>query len=163
MSEFVVDLTDVPTKTVKDPTSSDALAHLCGLPVREQIVRCKDCEHFAVDQSDHEYRSGWWCKRWDTNMVKPDGYCAWASRKESDGDPLDGMSQSALKSEAHWWHGRALEMEANNEKLRKLVLDMWDFFCVVHDDPLTFKEELDFSVEVWKRMRALGIETEVDE
>lgn len=52
--------------------------------VHECIVRCRDCERFAVDQSDHEYRSGWWCKRWDTDMVKPDGFCAWASRKESE-------------------------------------------------------------------------------
>ena len=47
-----------------------------------EIVRCKDCERFAVDQSDHDYRSGWWCHRWNTDMVKPDGYCAWACRKE---------------------------------------------------------------------------------
>ena len=50
----------------------------------EEIVRCRDCKRFAVDQSDHEYRSGWWCHRWNTDMVKPDGFCAWASRKESE-------------------------------------------------------------------------------
>ncbi len=50
--------------------------------VHERIVRCRDCEHFAVDQSDHEYRSGWWCKRWNTDMVKPDGFCAWGERRE---------------------------------------------------------------------------------
>ena len=48
----------------------------------EEIVRCRDCERFAVDQSDHDYRTGWWCKRWYTDMVKPDGFCAWACRKE---------------------------------------------------------------------------------
>ena len=47
-----------------------------------EVVRCRDCKHFAVDQSDHEYRSGWWCKRWGTDMVKPDGFCAWGERKE---------------------------------------------------------------------------------
>lgn len=52
--------------------------------VHERIVRCRDCKRFAVDQSDHEYRSGWWCKRWDTDMVEPDGFCAWAARKESE-------------------------------------------------------------------------------
>ena len=51
---------------------------------REEVVRCRDCERFAVDQSDHEYRSGWWCKRWDTDMVKPDGFCAWGKRKEGE-------------------------------------------------------------------------------
>lgn len=48
-----------------------------------------------------------------------------------------------------------------NAKLRELVQDMWDFFCVVPDDePHAFKEELNFSVEVWKRMRELGIEVD---
>jgi len=50
----------------------------------EEVVRCRDCGWFEPDGSDHEYRSGWWCKRWDTDMVKPDGFCAWASRKESE-------------------------------------------------------------------------------
>ena len=50
------------------------------------------------------------------------------------------------------------QLQAENEKLRELVRDMWDFFCVVPDDPHVFKEELDFSVEVWKRMRKLGVE-----
>ncbi len=45
-------------------------------------------------------------------------------------------------------------------RLEELVLDMWDFFCVVPviDEPHTFEEELDFSVEVWKRMRELGVD-----
>ena len=63
-------------------SDSDATAERRGDAV--EVVRCRDCERFAVDQSDHEYRSGWWCKRWDTDMVKPDGFCAWASRKESE-------------------------------------------------------------------------------
>lgn len=54
------------------------------IPVYERIVRCRDCKRFSVDNSDHDYRSGWWCKRWNTDMVKPDGFCAWACRKEVD-------------------------------------------------------------------------------
>ena len=50
----------------------------------EEIVRCRDCACFSVDDSDHDYRTGWWCKRWYTDMVMPDGFCAWASRKESE-------------------------------------------------------------------------------
>ena len=45
-------------------------------------------------------------------------------------------------------------------KLEELVLDMWDFFCVVPDEPHAFKEEIDFSIEVWKRMCELGIEVD---
>ena len=52
----------------------------------------------------------------------------------------------------------AAELSIENAKLRELVRDMCDFFCVVPDEPYVFKEELDFSVEVWRRMRELGIE-----
>ena len=45
------------------------------------IVRCRDCKRFSLDNSDHDYRSGWWCHRWNTDMVKPDGYCAWGVRR----------------------------------------------------------------------------------
>lgn len=45
------------------------------------VVRCMDCEQFAADNSDHDYRSGWWCHRWDTDRVVPDGFCAWGERK----------------------------------------------------------------------------------
>ena len=55
--------------------------HVGSQAVGERVVRCRDCERFSVDQSDHEYRSGWWCKRWDTDMVKPDGFCAWGERR----------------------------------------------------------------------------------
>lgn len=48
------------------------------------IVRCRDCACFSVDDSDHDYRTGWWCKRWYTDMVMPDGFCAWASKKEDE-------------------------------------------------------------------------------
>ena len=66
MSEYVVE----------EPSDSSA-----SWRVRESIVRCRDCKRFAVDQSEHEYRSGWWCHRWNTDMVKPDGYCAWGERR----------------------------------------------------------------------------------
>lgn len=49
-------------------------------------------------------------------------------------------------------------VRAENERLRELVRDMWDFYCVMPDEPYTCKEELDFIVEVWKRMRELGVE-----
>lgn len=43
-------------------------------------------------------------------------------------------------------------------KLEELVRDMWDFCCVVPDEPYTSKEEIDFSVDVWRRIRELGVE-----
>ena len=47
------------------------------------LVRCRDCKRFSLDNSDHDYRSGWWCHRWDTDMVKPDGFCAWGERRDA--------------------------------------------------------------------------------
>lgn len=58
-------------------------------------------------------------------------------------------------------NGKRLPCErliVENAKLRELVLYMWDFSCVVPDEPHTSKEELDYSVEVWKRIRELRIE-----
>lgn len=52
-----------------------------GGELREEITRCRDCACFSVDDSDHDYRTGWWCKRWYTDMVMPDGFCAWGERK----------------------------------------------------------------------------------
>ena len=52
--------------------------------VREGIVRCCDCHEFRVDNSDHDYRSGWWCDRWDTDRVEPNGFCAWGKEREED-------------------------------------------------------------------------------
>ena len=49
----------------------------------DKIVRCRDCRRFGLDNSDHDYRSGWWCHRWNTDMVKPDGFCAWGKRREA--------------------------------------------------------------------------------
>ena len=43
MSEYVVDITGV--RTVIGTNSVDAVSLAHSLPVREQIVRCKDCKH----------------------------------------------------------------------------------------------------------------------
>lgn len=49
----------------------------------ERVVRCRDCKRFSLDDSDHDYRSGWWCHRWNTDMVKPDGFCSWGERRDA--------------------------------------------------------------------------------
>ena len=71
----------VPNHTVRVEDEREVYWHMTHLPVRDEVVRCRDFKRFAVDQSDHEYRSGWWCHRWNTDMVKPDGYCAWGERR----------------------------------------------------------------------------------
>lgn len=56
---------------------------VAGPVTGEKIVRCRDCKRFSLDNSDHDYRSGWWCHRWNTDMVKPDGFCAWGKRRDA--------------------------------------------------------------------------------
>ena len=57
---------------------------------KEEIVRCRDCKHY-VDASPRSTRyriKGPRCLLFSDNKVvrvKPDGFCAWAERKE-DGD-----------------------------------------------------------------------------
>ena len=82
MSEYVVDGA-VPNHTVRVEDEREVYWHMTHLPVREEIVRCRDCKRFSLDNSDHDYRSGWWCHRWNTDMVKPDGYCAWGERRDA--------------------------------------------------------------------------------
>jgi len=81
MSEYVVDFGDKSSAFV-GLAMAEAESH--GATLKERIVRCRDCERFAVDQSDHDYRTGWWCKRWYTDMVKPDGFCAWGETEEGE-------------------------------------------------------------------------------
>ena len=66
-------------------------------------------------------------------------------------------SELAWRMQEDGYLMRINDLEAKNCKLRKLVGDLWDFFCVVPDEPHVFKEELDFSVEIWRRMQELGI------
>lgn len=44
--------------------------------VREEIIRCRDCDHLieCMDLDD-------WCSRHESE-VNPDGFCAWAERRE---------------------------------------------------------------------------------
>ena len=83
MSEYII--TEKQLKTATEAY----FEHEIPLPITEvfvsgdklpEIVRCRDCKRFSLDNSDHDYRSGWWCHRWNTDMVKPDGFCAWGER-----------------------------------------------------------------------------------
>ena len=80
MTEYIVDLNGVETKEVV--TDDDRLMVLWGLPVRERIVRCRDCKYYA----DHEWIIATdvsdVCHFWaDGVKVEPDGFCKWGERK----------------------------------------------------------------------------------
>lgn len=86
MSERIVDLTDVQSKTLEELVGYDALVSLWGLPVREEIVRCKDCKQYSkhewiliTDVSDV-------CHFWggEPTKVEPDGFCKWGERRVGD-------------------------------------------------------------------------------
>lgn len=52
-----------------------------AIPVKEpEIIRCKDCIFY--ESGKNEVDSWRLCTRHASN-VEPDGYCAWAARKES--------------------------------------------------------------------------------
>lgn len=88
MSERIVDMKDVPIKTIKELNSEESLAFLWGLPVREEVVRCRDCMHTCA------YGDGIEClgplvQTWDYyndqplhNPVPPNGFCAWGKRRD---------------------------------------------------------------------------------
>lgn len=46
----------------------------------EEIIRCHDCANFKLDNREHEHREHYWCHRWHSDSIMPDGFCAWAER-----------------------------------------------------------------------------------
>lgn len=81
MREHVVDLTKV--ETAEGLGDVNTYEWLTALPVREQIVRCKDCKYYkehkwilVTDISDVcEFFS-------DGVKVEPNGFCAWGEVNE---------------------------------------------------------------------------------
>ena len=49
--------------------------YAAGYHVGEEIVRCRDCEHY-------EDYGGCCMRRYQPMAVTPDGFCAWAERRE---------------------------------------------------------------------------------
>lgn len=52
-------------------------------PFREEIVRCRDCVHYEVDPQPID--PGWpmMCADSGRDMLEPDGFCAWAERRDA--------------------------------------------------------------------------------
>jgi len=65
MSEYI---TEWVSHSIEDPF------------VREPIVRCRDCKEFTFGSD--EYATVDWCDYWGAYVESPDGFCAWAERKE---------------------------------------------------------------------------------
>lgn len=62
--------------------------HAAGLPLmREQIVRCKDCEYYEPDYTDGAMFDATVCWAWDNghdypSATSPDGFCHRAKPRE---------------------------------------------------------------------------------
>lgn len=83
MAEYVVKGAE-PNETVLHGRTPNGYESWQWLPVRERIVRCRDCKHYSehewilvTDVSDV-------CHFWGGGPVKvnPDGFCAWGVRRE---------------------------------------------------------------------------------
>ena len=88
MSEYIVAGAE-PNNTVLKSITKNGYEHEMWLPVREEIVRCRDCEHSRETESGALYCIGYLTEPWDYyndepsqgRKVTPDGFCAWAERK----------------------------------------------------------------------------------
>ena len=83
MMERIVEIPD-SIETIKvtfdDPLSTKMLT---GMPVREEIIRCRDCK-FATAVT---FSALLWCSQFrdndgEMNAVEPNDFCAWAERDE---------------------------------------------------------------------------------
>ena len=77
MSEYIVELYDEYEKYVLEFECKPTNTH--GFPLREEIVRCRDCKHYITKFRD-EYDDTVWCGL-HAGYVEPDGFCAWAVRR----------------------------------------------------------------------------------
>lgn len=75
MAEYVVKGAE-PNETVLHGRTPNGYEEWSWLPVRERIVRCRDCKHYEPNTYSH-----FTCELL-TFHVEPDGFCAWGERKE---------------------------------------------------------------------------------
>lgn len=50
--------------------------------VHEEIVRCRDCEHYEQETVIDGETVGSWCDWMCMSRPQPDGFCAWGVRRE---------------------------------------------------------------------------------
>ena len=83
MSEYIVKGAE-PKETVLHTRTPNGYEEWQWLPVREQIVRCKDCVSY---ERDHDPIDPGWpmrCADCGRDMLDPDGFCAWGERREDE-------------------------------------------------------------------------------
>lgn len=74
MSEYIVDGAE-PNSTVLKSITENGYEHEKWLPVREEIVRCRDCKRWESGDCD-------WNHYYDDPVDdQPDGFCSWGERR----------------------------------------------------------------------------------
>ena len=79
MAEYVVNGAD-PNETVLHSRTPNGYEAWHWLPVRERIVRCRDCCYFEADYSDGAMFEATVCWAWDNghdypSCTDPNGFC----------------------------------------------------------------------------------------
>ena len=79
MSEYIVNVPDEEAEYFIARFGFENVK-LTGYSLTGEIVRCRDCKDYrASDATCHS----WQWHNWDAAIeVEPDGFCAWAERKE---------------------------------------------------------------------------------
>ena len=78
MSEYIV-RGAVPNHTVRVEDEREVYWHMTHLPVLEEIVRCRDCEHYHDKFNGCDEFGDMWHDEYAN--VEPDGFCAWGERR----------------------------------------------------------------------------------
>ena len=78
MSEYIVDGA-VPNHTVRVEDEREVYWHMTHLPVREEVVRCRDC-YYRTDSP--AWPDAYECD-YINRGVEPDGFCAWGERRDA--------------------------------------------------------------------------------
>lgn len=73
MSEYVCEL---PVDGMASFVSGTEL-----IPVREEIVRCRDCMSFMEGATPHDEDYPHFCIMHGIDLPSPNGFCAWGCRK----------------------------------------------------------------------------------
>ena len=63
-------------RIVEQTVKMDGYCSYIDTVEREEVVRCRDCKHFATNIH------GSYCKKSITTLSEPDGFCAWGVRKD---------------------------------------------------------------------------------
>ena len=87
MAEYVVKGAE-PNETVLHSRTPNGYEEWNWLPVRERIVRCRDCRHATPDTSGRKRYKGYlWCDKLTEGIgfsVAPSDFCAWGEPREVD-------------------------------------------------------------------------------